>query len=287
MNNLDLLVREVDNFPTLPNVATQALEELEREDCDFDEVASLISLDPVLAGRVVRLSNSAFFGAAQRAETVEAAICRLGIVECRNLILTVALMTAIPDLPEPHNAKVFWTASLASALIAEKIAADIGYSPCERAYLAGLVHLIGEAVLAIQFTERFRRAISTSRADQIPFVPSLTEEFGYDHAAVSARILEHWSFRSEVIEAVRNQFSPSQARTDKLLPCLVVMADGVCRDEGLGLEDPTHAARAWTATLPELAASALRAAGHAEIGEYLDSIEEQIKEAIDFASTVF
>jgi len=286
-HSVDRLVREIERFPTLPSVAMEALEELERSECDFEEVASLISLDPVLAGRVLRMANSAYFGAVHKAEDVDSALCRLGIRECRALILTVALMNAVPELPTPMSAKVFWTLSLASALVAQKLAQDLRYEPPERAYLSGLVHLLGEAVLAIQFTDRFRKAIEVSLQDSLPLVVCLTEEFGCDHAALTSHILERWYFPAEVIQAVRYQFTPNYAPEASLLPSLVVASDGICRDFGLGLEDSHYTRRGWVAKLPPAFSQALRSAGHYDLERYLVSLDNDVQEAIDFAVTVF
>ena len=287
LTNLDRLVREVERFPTLPDVATLALEELERAECDFEEVASLISLDPILAGRILRMANSAYFGAVHKAESVEAALARMGIRECRALILTVALMDAVPELPAPHNAKLFWTLSLSSALVSQHIAGQIGYAPPERAYLAGLVHLLGEAVLAIQFTDRFRLAIEVARRDALPLSVSVTEEFGCDHAGLGAHILRRWSFPDEVIGAVQFQFTPRHCREAAMLSALVVAGDGLCRDLGVRLEDPTYEERAWTALLPESFERALRKATRKGLAECLGEWEAPVQEAIDFATTIF
>ncbi len=286
-NNTELLIREIERFPTLPDVATLALEELERPDCDFDEVASLVSLDPVLASRILRMANSAYFGAVHKAENVDAALCRLGIRECRALILTVALMDSIPDLPSPVSAKSFWTLSLASALISQKIAEDIGYPSPERAYLAGLVHLLGQAVLAIQFTDRFRHAVELGRRDQLPLVVALTEEFGCDHAGLTAHILRRWSFPEEVTHAIRYQFTPSAARNEALLASLIVAGDGMCRDFELALEDFGYSVRSWLSRIDPCLEQALRAADLGTTVEYFDRLAEPAQEAIDFALTIF
>jgi HD-like signal output (HDOD) protein len=287
MDHVEALIEGIDQFPTLPDVATRALAELESEDCDFEDVASLVSLDPILAGRVLKLANSAFFGTGQRQATVKPAIARLGINEVRNCILTVAVMHAIPELPEPHSAKRFWTLSLSSALVGQKLAKDLDYEEPDRAYMAGLVHLVGEAVLAIQFTERFRTAIAVARQDSIPFVSALAEEFGCDHAAVTARILRDWKFPDAIVRAVRLQFTPAQAKHDALLAGIVAASDGLCRDLGLGLEEPAYEPRGWIAKLPNVFFAALRGSGEGEVGAYLDGITDEVKELIDFALTVF
>jgi HD-like signal output (HDOD) protein len=287
MDPIDRLVLEIERLPTLPDVSTASLLELEREDCDFDEIASLISLDAVLAARVLKLANSAFFGAQKRTDTVSAAISRLGINEVRNCLITVAVLHAIPELPPPHNTKVFWTLSLASALMAQHLAAQIQYTMPDRAYTASLVHLIGEAVLAVQFTDRFRQAIHVGRTDSIPFVSALAEEFGCDHPTVTARVLREWNFPEPLIRAVRRQFSPSQAGDQVLLASLILASDGLCRDRGLGLEEPAYRARSWLQRMPESFFSALHSITRSSVGEYLDGLTEKVDEVIDFALTIY
>ena len=266
---------------------TDALEELERPDCDFEEVASLVSLDPVLAGRVLRMANSAFFGAVHKADNVEAAICRLGIKECRALLLTVGLMTAMPELPQPHNAKVFWTLSLATALVGHQLALAVGHPAADRVYLAGLLHLLGEGLLAIQFTERFRKAILVAKRDALPLVLSLTEEFGCDYAALGRVILERWAFPADLVDAVAHHLAPELSRRDPLLASLVTAAGGICRARELGLRDIQHTGRPWTDAMPSSFFDAVQAAGHADVTALLESLEPHIDEALDFAATVF
>jgi HD-like signal output (HDOD) protein len=289
MDPIDRLVQQIDRFPTLPHVATASLAELEREECDFHEIARLISLDAVLAGRVLRLANSAYFGTGRPTESIKTAIIRLGVNEVRNCLLTVAVMNAIPVLPKPHDAKLFWTLSLASGLVAQRIAIEIDGSPQlgERAYAGGLVHLVGEAVLALQFTERYCKAIDVARGDAIPFDSALAEEFGCDYATVSARVLREWSFPEPLIRAVHRHFAPEHADDQAVLASLILAGDGLCRDLGLGLEDPGTTPRAW---IPRLAVSFIgqvERKAQAPIAEYFDGLTDTVKECIDFAVTVF
>jgi HD-like signal output (HDOD) protein len=287
MQSLDDLTREIDALPTLPEIVTKARTRLEQPDCCFDDVVALLELDPVVAARIVKLASSPAFAGAQRAETLAVAIRRLGIRECHALLLTVGLMTTLPTLPPPHDARVFWTLSLASALVGRLLARELAHGSADRAYLAGLVHLLGEALLAIQFTDRFRTAIDVSRRDRLPLVLSLTEEFGCDHAAVAAVMLRHWDLPADVIDAVQHQLSPQCSRRDPLLAAIVTAGDGACRDCGLGLEDPHYESRSWLRRLPPCFFEAVEAAGHASADALLAELEEPIKEAVRFAHTVF
>jgi HD-like signal output (HDOD) protein len=236
---------------------------------------------------VLKLANSAFFGAQKRAETVVGAISRLGIHEVRNCLITVAVMDAVPDLPQPHNTKQFWTLSLASALVGQHIATQLRCADPERAYTACLVHLIGEAVLAVQFTERFRKAILTARKDGMPLTSALAEEFGCDHAAVAARVLKRWEFPDALIRAVQRHLSPAQAGDEVVLSSLVLASDGLCRDRGLGLEDPAYRGRGWLPRLPHPFFSAIQTGSGLAVAAYLDSLTEKLDELIDFARTIY
>jgi HD-like signal output (HDOD) protein len=287
MDAIDRIVKEIDRFPTLPDVATASLLELEREECDFDEIASLISLDPVLAARVMKIANSAFFGAAKRADTVVKAICRLGINELRNCLVTVAVMDAIPELPPPHSAKTFWTLSLASALVAQRLAEKLGYLYPDRAYTASLVHLIGDAVLMLRFTGRYRQAIETARVDGIPLGAAVTEQFGCDQAMVSARVLGEWAFPEPIVRAVQRQSLPRHAGDEAFLASLILASDGLCRDRGLGLKDPAYRPRGWVLSLADGFLDVARQHGGPDLGAFLDAFHPELDELIDFALTVF
>ena len=67
----------------------------------------------------------------------------------------------------------FWTLGLASGILGRRLAEDLGYANPDEAYLAALVHLIGSALLAVEFTPRFEQAIETGTFEQSAEVVSI------------------------------------------------------------------------------------------------------------------
>ena len=112
MTGLEQLTQNLDRFPTIPQVALKVIRELEAPDCDLEQVAEMITLDAVLAARVIKLANSPIFGAEVPARSAKQAVVRLGTKETRNTIQAVAVMNTLPELPEPLNVIHFWSLGL-------------------------------------------------------------------------------------------------------------------------------------------------------------------------------
>ena len=85
MGAFERLTRDVDNFPTISDVASRLIQRLDDPECDLGAVAELVSRDGVLAGRIIKLARSPCFGGGMEGESIHHAIARLGIAQTRNL----------------------------------------------------------------------------------------------------------------------------------------------------------------------------------------------------------
>lgn len=79
---LDLLIAEVAELRPLPAVAVRALEIAEGEHFSAHELAQAISADQALTAKLLRLSNSAYYGFPRRITTVRDAVVLLGSGPC-------------------------------------------------------------------------------------------------------------------------------------------------------------------------------------------------------------
>ncbi len=154
----------LQGLPTLPAIPVQIMRRMDDPlGCDLREIARLAERDPIVSAQLLRLANSALVGGLGRAETAIDAVVRLGLSDTRKIVLTIALVETFPDSADSFDVRRFWTFSLASALCAEHVAKGIGYVSPARAYLAGLVHRIGDAALALGWPERFAEALEHAR----------------------------------------------------------------------------------------------------------------------------
>ncbi len=260
--------------------------ELNNPECDFRRLAELIALDPVLTGHLLRLANSVVFAGGTRMTSTLGAITRLGARETRNLVLTCTVIHVLPST-DSFNLREFWTLGLASAICARQIARDLRCPVPDEAYLGGLVHCLGEAVLAVYFPLRFSKALEQAQREGIDLVQTTWTEFGFTHPVLACEVLERWNFPSSVVEAVEYQLAPDAAPTEGLLASILLASDRICRELGFASFEPLDPERSWVAEIPEEFTSLLLETGFPDLDSYVTQRKDQLEGVSTLVSSVF
>ncbi len=265
------LLDDIDDFPTIPEVATRVMSMLDDPDCDLEQCAEQLCRDAILSARLVGFARSPLFGARAGHEelSVRDAIMRLGMRETRAVVVSVAVMSSLPCLPQPLELRNFWTLGLGSALAAQHLAEELEHGRPEEAYLAGLVHAVGDAYLAINHPQRFTLAVEKARHGSLPLERALHEEFGVSPSKVTAAVLRHWGMPDPVVSAAEYQFDPEKAPDDPLLAGIVFAADRICRDLRLAPDDRSYVDRRWIDDIPRRLVDRIEALGYPDIRYYV------------------
>jgi HD-like signal output (HDOD) protein len=77
--NLTEVVSKIHDLPSLPAVVVELLESIDRENLNANALAVKVSHDQALAGKTLRLANSAFYGSSGKVTTIQEAVAVLGI----------------------------------------------------------------------------------------------------------------------------------------------------------------------------------------------------------------
>jgi HD-like signal output (HDOD) protein len=287
MDALNELTRYIDRFPTLPEVALGVADKLEAPACDLRKIAELIAMDPVISAQMIRMANSALFGGTAPTDSLLVAINRLGITQTRNAVLTVAVMNTVPVLPPPLSINDFWTLGLGTALSARHIGRGMGYTNPEQAYLAGLVHSLGEAYLAVFFTDRYRQTAETARLKNSSLEAGIIQEFGVSHTDLCAAILRKWNFPESVTEAVQFHLTPELAPCEKVLASILFSADRIWRDLAAGTGSPELPDHSWAEEIPEAFSARIRALGYPDITFFLMEQLEFVNDVREVVRSTF
>ncbi|XAI97272.1 hypothetical protein [Dolichospermum phage Dfl-JY45] len=191
MQAADALVKaQLDRLPVLPAIAHQLIRSFDDPDIRTDAIATSIASDPVLAGRILRAANSAYFSPPRPLDTIEQALRYLGFGQIRSIILTSVLQTSIPagfgDLT------AYWRRSLRTAAYAKTLAGWLN-APGESSYLLGLVHDLGYLILRLAAPSEIAdiERQCKGRAMQLAAEHST---LGCSSLAVTAALLRIWSF---------------------------------------------------------------------------------------------
>jgi len=197
------VVAGVENLLSLPDAAVQLSALLSDPHATTAEIAEVISIDPSLSARVLRLVSSAYFGLHAPVETVSRAITMIGIRELHLLVLATSAARAFNNIStELVNMEAFWQHSVGAALAAGSLAARRMPRHRERIFLAALLHDIGQLVMYHQLPEVSNRILEAmARGERREFAERVL--LGFTHADVGAVLLKRWNLPASLTEPVR------------------------------------------------------------------------------------
>ena len=173
---------------------------------EIRELEAIALRDPVLAGSLLGVANSALYGRTQRVSTVGRAIASIGVVAARKVMLAAAMR---PLFASAGLGRI-WSHSLSSAPLCAALAGHTGLLSPEEGLVLGLVHDIG--AVAVQFLPR--ETMKTHRNLLEGGCPPTYVErllLGRDHGEIGAGLIAEWHFPEEFIDAVRFHHQPERS----------------------------------------------------------------------------
>jgi putative nucleotidyltransferase with HDIG domain len=200
----------------------------------------VLSEDQAIAAKVLRVANSSFFGTGRSVTQVSRAVMMLGVVGVRNLVLGIAARDSLAKVAmRDVDHAAIWRHSIAVGSACELIARLIGYRPPEEAFVAGLLHDIGQlAMMTIQ--PEGLEAVTREQGRGVRFLTLERAQYGVDHTEVGARILSRWQIPAPLREVAMRHHEPQPSGDTphaKLL-AIVMLSDTLAQLMGFGLDMP-------------------------------------------------
>jgi putative nucleotidyltransferase with HDIG domain len=217
------LLREiVDNgLPPFRHTVLELTAILSGPSADVKKAAKLIRTDATLSAQLLRMCSSPVFGLRSRVISIEQAATLLGADRLRTLVLTTSMVElAGSGLPRKQS-KRFWRHSFFAALLSEHLAKRTGYSESEQAYIAGLLHDIGQVP---QWMLVSQEKILANRPPPQTWIdnPSVERDyFGMDHCQLGGEIATSWNLMPSFIDVLVNHHHSEQAEHDPYLTKIV------------------------------------------------------------------
>ncbi|WP_296125754.1 HDOD domain-containing protein [Pseudomonas sp. Ga0074129] len=220
---ISALFSQVHSLPCIPKVAQDLIQQFDNPHTSIDNIARNISLDPVIAAKVLRLANSARFRGSRESASVEDAAMRLGFNTLRTLVLASAVTGAF-QAPPGFDLKGFWGHSFQVASISRLLAKTRGVA-VEIAFTCGMMHNIGELLIQTgvpQLAERLNQNGKDMGAAQRVALETLQLGFGFPE--VGAELARLWQLPELIQHAIAYQSRPTQAPADMPLPRVLAQA---------------------------------------------------------------
>jgi putative nucleotidyltransferase with HDIG domain len=214
----------------LSTTAAKVLETCNNPKSSPNDLNRVISLDPVLAGQVLRLINSAYYSLRQPVSSLTRAIILLGINTVKNLVLSCAILGLVRHKQSFRalSAGKFWAHSLGVGVIAKCFAVIKGVSLAEQEefFICGLLHDLGKIPLNQKFPDEYFQALDMAKRSCCALGHAESIVFGIDHATIGGLIARKWRLSPAVIESLDSHHRPEESRADcRQLVFMVALAD--------------------------------------------------------------
>lgn len=202
---------------SLPEVYIKLQQIISSDDYALSDIVDVISFDPAISARLLRMVNSSFFGLETQIDTIGHAINYLGTKQVNDLVLTTSLADTFSAIDNPEfSLHQFWRHSVYCAISARELALSCGIKDAERLFLIGLLHDIGHLMMHQSLAEPTHLAELIAQQQQIPLHQSEQQQLGFDSAQLGAELLNNWNLPSSLVEVIRYQFNPSNAESFQL-----------------------------------------------------------------------
>jgi len=200
ITDLEQIIMAAGDLPTIPVVATKVMQLMEDENSTADDLARVVSSDPAVAARVLKISNSSFYGAQRQIQTLPHAIMMLGFVTLKSVVVTASVKQVYH--PYGLTEKLLWEHSFGAGLAARLIAQELRQINPDEAFLGGLFHDIGKQIMNYLDKDKFQEVMQICYNEKIPFETAERMLFPYTHEEAGALVLKKWNFPEQMIKAV-------------------------------------------------------------------------------------
>ena len=235
---------------------------LNNDEININLLANTIEQDAVIAAKVLRMANSSFYGVTRAVTNIDDAVSILGVAKLHSLVVAsgvTGVVTHVPGL----DLKKFWGHSLLAAGISRETARHLSLD-VEVAYIAGLLHNIGDLLLHLVFP------VMASEVDVMCVGASAEQRrlierdvIGFDHCQIGEELALRWSFPSEISRVLVSYTVPLGKGACGLAPVIYAAAHIA---QGLVRGDEAHV---------------IVASFDAEVAEHLKLTEDALLAAIE------
>ena len=274
MQGVDAVIASVKNLPSLPIVAVKIIQQIKSEKISNNELAEIISYDPALTAKILKIANSAFYGISDGVDSIDRAVHILGQAALKNIALSFVIVKGLKrNNVDNFDHELFWKRSITAAVSAEMLSSKLKVNRGDT-FVIPLLMDIGVLVMYLSNSSEYLKVFDEKRVSGITTIEAEQGVFGYDHQELGSGILKKWNLPDNISLPIAYHHNPEQ--------CPAEMKDLV---EVLHLADVAssvyHSSNSnrKMGEFRELLKEKLQISDE-EIGEFIDGIAEKTIEVL-------
>lgn len=234
---IDLVRNKKTQLPTLPVIVNKILSVTANESTSTQDLADFISNDQALANKILRLSNSAYYGQMKRVDSIKRAVTVIGFNEVVGLTIGISVFSKFKESPvhKVLDLQDLWLHAVGCATAAKEIGLQTDSKAAEKLFLNGLLHDVGKVIFAVYFPKEYRAVLEHANKNETFLFLIENKMLGIDHAVLSELLMRRWHFPESLIFPCRFHHDPTHCpQAYKHHAMIVALADDLCYQAGIG-----------------------------------------------------
>ncbi len=228
---------DISHIATLPEVTMKIIQLVEDPESTAQDLNKVISNDPALGARILKVVNSAFYGLPGQIGSINRAIVLLGLNAVKNIAIAASLAKLFRGgkISPNFDAKELWMHSIACATGTRLLSDKIGLGLPDEAFLAGLIHNLGIMVEIQAKRPQFIEAIELMDREGLTLREAERRAIGADHEQFGTGLCKAWKFPQSFANVAGFHHRPWELPANcRKLAMLVYLADVIAAHEGFG-----------------------------------------------------
>ncbi len=228
----EIVLKRIRDIPSLPEVVGKIIELLSDANTPASRIAELISYDPGLSSKVLRMVNSAAYGFNRQIASIQHGIMILGFNTVRGLVLSASIFKMFEGREQERGLdhRQFWEHSLGTAVAARMLGQAFKMTDVDEAFSAGMLHDIGKVVLDVYFGRDYVEVLMAARKQRIrihglAFQNTEYQTLGVSHTEIGLSLAQKWRLPVGITEVIAHHHRPSEAEHCQNLVYLVALAN--------------------------------------------------------------
>ena len=185
-------------LPSLPAVAMRILDAVKKEDTSFQELSKIISTDPALVAKTLKIVNSSLFARQKKIDSLEKAVGLLGFTNLKNIALSYVIAKEFRGQGEAEfDFNAFWKRSVTASIAADLTKNVINYQNPD-VFVTSLLQNIGILIMYICKPEKYLQVLDERLTTSLPSQVIEKHIFGFDHQEIGSEVLKKWGFPENI-----------------------------------------------------------------------------------------
>ncbi len=206
---------DVGKIPSVPHVLLKLLEACHKIDVSFDELTDIIQKDAAISAKVISVANSPSYRQWNNIDNLNRLLVVLGL----DTIKSIAITSAVHQFFSQFNVDMeksmgsLWRGSLTCAYTAKSLATLTGYPSADEAYMAGLLHNIGQLVFLSNYPDEYLKLLEDTNKD-VELDSRERELWGATNSEIGALLVNQWNVGAFLSDAILYQHEPAESILD-------------------------------------------------------------------------